>query len=237
MNCRLDEPVESISRTGKCANLIEKKLHTPVAGITDHMLFDIARETPAGAKIHAHRVDREELADDFHNILFAAKIVTEAFGHVASADLRDGCRALFENSKSSFLQRIIAVLNSEQARDLTQLSPGLARNRLASAITFAHTFFVWRYHDASSEPDRWHLIIRRALAKGLRNALRQVRRPAHIAISGTPASVRSWNNSATRRRWPRCWQKAKIARCLARESATKKVARPSGLPGVRAHHA
>jgi hypothetical protein len=40
------------------------------------MLFDLVREGPGGEEFRAHRVDREELADDFHHILFAAKIIT-----------------------------------------------------------------------------------------------------------------------------------------------------------------
>lgn len=56
-------------------------------------------------------------------------------------------------------------------------------------------------------------------------------------MSGTPASVRRRNNSATQWRPPHSRQYANIARCFLPKNATKKFARLSGSPGSCAHHA
>ena len=119
------------------------------------------------------------------------KIVAKALSRVAPGYFRDGCGVVFKNSEARSLQRIVAELDAEKACDLAQLPLALARERLASAIALSHAFFEGRYRHAGAEPDRRHLIVCRPLLQNLRDTLGQVRRPAHIAISGTPASVRS----------------------------------------------
>ena len=201
------------------------------------MLFDVAREASTREEFGCKRVDRKELPDDRYYVLFAAKIVTKTFSDVAPGNFRDRAGAALQNSKALFLQGIVAELNAQKACDFTELPCRLARQRLAGAIALADAFLIGRYHQAGAQADRRHPVVGGALLQRCRQQLREFGGGAHTAISGTPASVRSWNSSATRCLCPRSRQKAKIARCFARERATKKVARPSGLPGVCAHHA
>src|SRR5882762_10421808 len=150
------------------------------------MLFDVAREASAREEIGTKGVDRKELPYDLYDVLFAAKIVAKPFGDIAPGDFGDRRGAAFQNGEARFTE-----MDAQKTRNLAKLPLGLAGECLAGAIAFADAFLERRYHQACAEADRGYSIVGRALLQRSCEPLSKIARVGHIAISGTPASVRS----------------------------------------------
>lgn len=149
------------------------------------------RQRPPGEEVCAQGVDGKEPAHEFKDILLAREIVPKAFGRVPSGDLADRGLSFFKHRSAGFLERVVAPVRAEPASDFTQLTRGFAVESGKRPIALAHALGLSRDDQASFERDARHDLVGAAVLERLSDPKRKIACAAHMAISGTPASVSS----------------------------------------------
>jgi len=157
--------------------------------IQDHVPLNVTRQRPPREKVGAQRVDGKESPHELENVLFAGQVVAKALSYITACDLADRRLLRFKNCESSFFKRVIAPMSAQASRNIAQLAEILALERSKRSISLAQAVGLGRDDQASFEPNTLHELMGATVFESLGNPKGKASNAAHIAISGTPASV------------------------------------------------